>query len=314
MGFCFFNNAAIAARHAQTAHGAERVAIVDWDVHHGNGTQDIFWDDPTCSTARRTRCRSIPAPARGSSAASTAPSSTCRCAPGDGGERSARPSSRDPAALDASGPTYHHLGRLRRPSARSAGQPDSPKPISPGRPQLMEIADRRCGGRVVSLLEGGYDLEGLARSAAAHVKTLMGLDRAFEALGFVVLSPGRGERDAGELIPCRFLEAGGGAPEQLELREAALDEGGAERNGGCCAGTCERGMDGRDHGHGAFGGDGLSAAVPVGGGIGQADLGRPALDQASACGCSRSPARGRRSKKGPKGGLKIRPSAARAPA
>src|SRR6202045_717900 len=47
MGFCFFNNAAIAARHAQAAHGAERVAILDFDVHHGNGTQHIFWDDPT---------------------------------------------------------------------------------------------------------------------------------------------------------------------------------------------------------------------------------------------------------------------------
>ena len=47
MGFCFFNNVAIAARHAQAAHGAERVAIMDFDVHHGNGTQDIFWADPT---------------------------------------------------------------------------------------------------------------------------------------------------------------------------------------------------------------------------------------------------------------------------
>ena len=74
MGFCFFNNAAIAARHAQARYGAERVAIIDWDVHHGNGTQDIFWRDGRCFTARPTRARSIPGPAPSRSAASTIPS------------------------------------------------------------------------------------------------------------------------------------------------------------------------------------------------------------------------------------------------
>jgi acetoin utilization deacetylase AcuC-like enzyme len=78
MGFCLFNNAAIAARHAQKKHGAERVAIVDWDVHHGNGTQDIFWSDRRCCIVRPTRCRFIRAPARLSKPAS-AISSTRRC-------------------------------------------------------------------------------------------------------------------------------------------------------------------------------------------------------------------------------------------
>ena len=90
MGFCFFNNAAIAARHAQAAHGAERVAIVDFDVHHGNGTQHIFWDDPTVMYASTHQMPHYPGTGAVPSAASMTRSSTRRLRAGDGGEPSAR--------------------------------------------------------------------------------------------------------------------------------------------------------------------------------------------------------------------------------
>ena len=93
MGFCLFDNAAIAARYAQKQHGIARAAIVDFDVHHGNGSQEIFWadktgdvllDPPDAALSRHRRRRRV--------AASTTPSSTRRCAPATAARHSAQPS------------------------------------------------------------------------------------------------------------------------------------------------------------------------------------------------------------------------------
>lgn len=177
MGFCFFNNAAVAARRAQVKHGATRVAIIDWDVHHGNGTQDIFWKDPSvmyCST------HEMPLYPGTGAASETGEHGTIVNAPlaaGDGGEifREALEVSVLPR-IEAFAPDLIIISagfdaHWRDPLANlNLTEADFVWATQ----QLMEIADRRCGGRVVSLLEGGYDLEGLGRSVAAHVGALMG--------------------------------------------------------------------------------------------------------------------------------------------
>ncbi len=176
MGFCFFNNAAIAARHAQAAYGAVRVAIMDFDVHHGNGTQDIFWDDPTVMYASTHEMPNYPGTGAVGERGEHGQIVNAPLRAGDGGDafREAMETVILPR-IDAFAPDLvivsagfdaHRrdpLGNLNFVEADYAWATR----------KLMEIARKRGGDRVVSVLEGGYDLEGLSRSAAAHVTALM---------------------------------------------------------------------------------------------------------------------------------------------
>jgi acetoin utilization deacetylase AcuC-like enzyme len=176
MGFCFFNNAAIAARHARAAHGAERVAIVDFDVHHGNGTQDIFWDDPAVLYASTHEMPLYPGTGAIGERGAHGQIVNAPLRAGDGGEafREALETAILPR-LEAFSPDLvvisagfdaHRLDPLANLNLVEADYAWATR-------RLMAVARASCHGRIVSLLEGGYDLDGLSRSVAAHVSALM---------------------------------------------------------------------------------------------------------------------------------------------
>ena len=176
MGFCLFDNAAIAARYSQQRYGVASAAIVDFDVHHGNGSQEIFWSDKTvmyCSTHQ------MPLFPGTGAVGETGEHNTIVNAPlrpGDGG-----------AAFRAAFET-RILPRLAefRPElvVISAGfDAHMRDPLANinlaeadfiwATQKIMDLADGCAGGRVISWLEGGYDLQALGNSVAAHVATLM---------------------------------------------------------------------------------------------------------------------------------------------
>jgi acetoin utilization deacetylase AcuC-like enzyme len=175
MGFCFFNSVAVAAHYARTKYGAERIAVVDFDVHHGNGTQDIFWSDKNLLFASTHQMPLYP----GSGALNETGVGNIWNAPIRAGDTGTEFSE---AVRTRILPALHNFAPdLLIISAGFDAHRDDPlanvKLVEADflwvTEQLALVADRHCKGRIVSMLEGGYNLTALARSVAVHVKTLM---------------------------------------------------------------------------------------------------------------------------------------------
>jgi len=176
MGFCIFNSAAITALHARAAHGAKRVAVVDFDVHHGNGTEAAFWDDEQAFYASSHEWPQYPGTGRASDRGAFDNIANAPLATGSGGEdfRRAWGDKLLPALSDfrpdflviSAGFDAHRADPLGGLSLTEADFDWLTR-------ELLAIAGACCNGRIVSLLEGGYDLTALGRSASAHVAALM---------------------------------------------------------------------------------------------------------------------------------------------
>ncbi|MCB1335655.1 MAG: histone deacetylase family protein [Roseivivax sp.] len=176
MGFCLFGNAALAARHAMERHGLERVAVVDFDVHHGNGTQDLLWDEPRALFIGSHQMPLWPGTGRAEERGAHDNILNLPLAPDTGGaEMRAAYQGQAFGRLRAFAPELIILSagfdaHQDDPLAQLNWTVDDFRWITR---ELCAIAAEVCGGRVVSTLEGGYDLQALAASAKAHVEELI---------------------------------------------------------------------------------------------------------------------------------------------
>ena len=177
MGFCFFDNAAIAARHAQRKYGIARAAVVDFDVHHGNGPQDIFWTDKTVMYCSTHQMPLFPGTGASSERGEHDNIVNAPLVSEDGGaqfrsafENRILPHLRKFAPeliIISAGFDAHYRDPLASLNLKA-------EDFAWVTGKLMDVADQTAGGRIVSVLEGGYDLQGLTESVAAHVTALMG--------------------------------------------------------------------------------------------------------------------------------------------
>ncbi|MEP6714064.1 MAG: histone deacetylase [Terriglobia bacterium] len=178
MGFCLFNNIAVAARYAQQFHGVERVLIADWDVHHGNGTQDIFYEDPSVFFFSTHQHPWYPGTGREDETGEGAGrGTTLNCPlPAGSGRDQILSAFRDRLlpAMDDFRPDLVMISagfdsRLGDPLGQfRLTDPDFGELTQ----LLLEISDKHSRGRLISILEGGYNLAGLTRAVAAHTAAL----------------------------------------------------------------------------------------------------------------------------------------------
>jgi acetoin utilization deacetylase AcuC-like enzyme len=178
MGFCLFNSIAVGAAHALAEHDLSRVVVVDFDVHHGNGTQDVFWNEPRVTYVSTHQAPLYPGTGAPAERGSVGNVLNLPLPPG-AGPRQFRAAYADvilPAIdrlrpeliLVSAGFDAHHLDPLANLNVDTADYAWLTA-------ELVALADRHCSGRIVSMLEGGYSLTALRESTAAHCRALFGV-------------------------------------------------------------------------------------------------------------------------------------------
>lgn len=180
MGFCLFNNIAIATRYLQQQYKIAKILIVDWDVHHGNGTQNAFYDDPTVYYFSIHQWPHYPGTGLGMETGTGKGEGFNLNIPLSGGhgnkdyleifEKQLVPAAKNfkpDFILISAGFDGHYQDPLAGMQLTEQGYGQLTQIV-------VNLADEFCDGRIISLLEGGYNLEMLARSVAAHIKVLLG--------------------------------------------------------------------------------------------------------------------------------------------